>query len=63
MVSNYGAPVLTSFISASRTNFLDTEAFGVREFSVAGALVVGDYLKLTVTKTNGAGFDVKGRMK
>lgn len=58
VVSNYGAPVLTSFISASRTNFLDTEAFGVREFSVAGALVVGDYLKLTVTKTNGAGFDV-----
>lgn len=52
------AAVLTTFISASRTNLLDTEAFGVRAFTVVGALVVGDYLKLTGTKTNGANFSV-----
>ncbi len=48
------ATVLTAFIGASRTNLLDTTAYGLRPFTVAGALVIGDYLELTVTKTNGA---------
>jgi len=50
--------LLTTFVSASHSNFLDTEATGLRGFTVVGALVVGDYLKLSVTKTNGAGFSV-----
>ena len=55
IVSNYAgtAPRLTTFLTASRTNFLDTIAFGRREFDVAGQLVLGDYLNLTVTRTNG----------
>ncbi len=59
-VSNFigSAGVLTTFIGASRTNLLDTTAYGLREFTVAGALVIGDYLELTVTKTNGASFSV-----
>lgn len=54
-VSNYigTAAVLTTGLTASRSNFLDTISFGRREFVVIGALVVGDYLSLTVTKTNG----------
>ena len=52
------AAVLTTFIGASRTNLLDTTAYGLREFTVAGALVIGDYFELTVTKTNGASFSV-----
>ncbi|MBP9902165.1 MAG: TIGR03790 family protein [Verrucomicrobia subdivision 3 bacterium] len=59
-VSNHigSAAVLTSFIRASRTNLLDTEAYGLREYAVVGSLAIGDYLKLTGTKTNGAGFSV-----
>jgi len=52
------ATQLTTRLSASRTNFLDTIAAGRREFLIAGALVVGDYLSLTVTKTNGFGVTV-----
>jgi len=48
------AGVLTTFISASRTNFLDTVARGRLEIDIAGTLVVGDYLQLSATKTNGA---------
>jgi len=59
-VSNHigSAAVLTTFIAASRTNLLDTTAYGLREFTVAGALVIGDYLELTVTKTNSTSFSV-----
>jgi uncharacterized protein (TIGR03790 family) len=48
------APALTTFVAASRTNFLDTVAFGIRTFLVANAPSAGSYLVLTVTKTNGA---------
>ena len=47
------APALTTFLAASRTNFLDTIAFGIRGFVVANAPSAGSYLLLTVTKTNG----------
>ncbi len=50
--------LLTTFVAASRPSFLDSEASGFRAFTVAGALVVDDYLKLTVTKTNGDSFSV-----
>ena len=54
-VSNHSgsATALTTFIRGSRANFLDTKAFGFRQFTVVGAVVEGDYLSLTVTKTNG----------
>jgi uncharacterized protein (TIGR03790 family) len=44
---------LTTGIAASRTNFLDTVAFGIRGFDIKGAPVNGNYLQLVVTKTNG----------
>jgi hypothetical protein len=43
---------LTTFIAASRTNFLDTVAYGYRNFQVAGSATNGMVLRLTVTKTN-----------
>ena len=47
------ASALTTFLAASRTNFLDTIAFGIRTFTVFNAPSSGSYLLLTVTKTNG----------
>ena len=53
------ASALTTFVAASRTNFLDTVAYGFYGtdglgFSAANTPSVGDYLQLVVTKTNGA---------
>jgi len=47
------APSLTTFIAASRTNFLDTIGFGIRSFIVARVPSSDSYLLLTATKTNG----------
>jgi hypothetical protein len=52
------ASALATFVAASRTNFLDTIAYGFYGsdgigFSVSNAPSVGDYLQLMVTKTNG----------
>ncbi len=47
------AALLTSFISASRSNFLDTPARGIRQFTIVGEVVTNDYLQMTVTRTNG----------
>jgi uncharacterized protein (TIGR03790 family) len=47
------ASALTTFIAASRTNCLDTIAWGVRLFQVQNAPSSGSYLLLTITKTNG----------
>jgi uncharacterized protein (TIGR03790 family) len=54
-VSNHigAATALTSRLHASRTNLLDTIASGRRKFAFVGQLVVGDYLRVTITKTNG----------
>ncbi len=46
---------LASWLNASAGAFLDTVAYGVRGYTNSGsAPAVGDYLQLTVTKTNGA---------
>jgi hypothetical protein len=45
---------LTTFISAARTNFLDTIAWGILPITIGGTVVPGDYLQLTTTKTTGA---------
>ena len=47
------ADSLTTFLTASRTNFLDSIAGGVRSFTVAGVPGAGDFLQIIVTKTNG----------
>jgi uncharacterized protein (TIGR03790 family) len=54
-VSNAIGPALglTTFVTASMTNFLDTVAYGLSGFSVSNAPSVGDYLQLIVAKTNG----------
>ncbi len=47
--------VLTTFINSSGGNFLDSIAWGYRQFRVSGSAPTnGDYLQLVVTKTNGA---------
>ncbi len=55
-VSNHasGGGLLQTYLTSSRTNFLDTPAVGLRQFIVAGEVVTNDYLRLTVTRTNGA---------
>ena len=44
---------LTTFVAASRTNFLDTVAYGFCNFVITNAPQTNDYLQITVTKTNG----------
>ena len=49
------APVLTTSVAASGDSFLDTVAFGIREFSITGGSPsVGAWLQLSLTKTNGS---------
>ncbi|MDB6017423.1 MAG: hypothetical protein JWR19_1912 [Pedosphaera sp.] len=45
---------LSTFVSASRTNFLDSIASGIKTIQISGTPIVGSSLQLTVTKTNGA---------
>jgi uncharacterized protein (TIGR03790 family) len=52
------ASALTTFVHASRSNFLDTIAWGVRSFTIGVGVVTNDVLTLTVTKTNGASVSV-----
>lgn len=47
------ATALTTYVRASGTNFLDTVALGRRGITIAGTVVIGDFLQLTATKTNG----------
>jgi uncharacterized protein (TIGR03790 family) len=55
MVSNSigTAAALTTCIRAGQTNFLDTIAYGLRNFVITNAPQTNDYLQITVTKTNG----------
>lgn len=46
------AAALTTFIAASRSDFLDTLASGRRSFRVTGAPVVGTVFQVTITRTN-----------
>ncbi|TAL07215.1 MAG: TIGR03790 family protein [Verrucomicrobia bacterium] len=54
-VSNHigTASVLTTFLCASRTNFLATVASGWRNFTVTNMPTAGSSLQLVVTRTNG----------
>ena len=47
------ASALTTFVASGTTNFLDTVAYGLGQYSAANPPGVGDYLQLVVTKTNG----------
>jgi hypothetical protein len=47
------ATALTTFLNPSRTGFLDTVATGTRSYAIAANPIAGDFLSLTVTKTNG----------
>ena len=48
-----GGAALTTFLAATGTNLLDTIAFGIRNYYVTNAPNAGDYLQLSITKTNG----------
>lgn len=48
------AGFLSTFVTASRERFLDSPAFGRRSFSVNGSVQIGTWLRLTITKANGA---------
>src|SRR5205823_11941758 len=45
---------LTTWLTASRNTFLDTTANGIRGFEVTGTPLIGNYLQVVVTKTNGS---------
>ncbi len=47
------ADVLSTFLTASRPAFLDSQAVGYRQCTISGSLQSGSYLQLTITKTNG----------
>jgi uncharacterized protein (TIGR03790 family) len=53
--SNYlgSASVLATFVTASRSDFLDSPASGFRNFFVTNVPAPGSYLLMAVTKTNG----------
>jgi uncharacterized protein (TIGR03790 family) len=52
--SSSSSLALTTFITASRASFLDTIAYPIRTFTVYYAPPTNSYLRLSVTKTNGA---------
>jgi uncharacterized protein (TIGR03790 family) len=47
------ASALTTFVAASRSNLLDSIAFGIRNCLVSNPPASNDFLQLSVTKTNG----------
>lgn len=47
------AKALTTFALASGTNFVDSIACGLRNYTVTNAATAGSFLELTVLKTNG----------
>ena len=53
-----GASALTTYLTPSRTNFLDTAAYGFRNFWVTNAPLSNSFLNLTITKTNGTSVSV-----
>lgn len=48
------ASARTTFVSAAQPTFLDSPAHGIKTCTVAGSVQAGTWLRLTVTKTNGA---------
>jgi uncharacterized protein (TIGR03790 family) len=57
-VSNTTGAGATTWLAASGTNFLDTVAYGLRNFLITAPTnpVLGSFLHMTVTKTNGGQF-------
>jgi len=47
------ASELITFVAASRTNFLDSVAYGLCNFVITNTPQTNDYLQITITKTNG----------
>ena len=53
------AAALTSFLAVSGDTFLDSVAYGIRGYTISGgAPKIGDYLQLTITKTDGVAVSV-----
>jgi uncharacterized protein (TIGR03790 family) len=48
------AGALTTLMAPARSVFLDSPAYGIRNCALSGTVQVGVWLRLTVTKTNGA---------
>lgn len=57
-VSNSTGAGATTWLAASSTNFLDTIAYGLRNFLITAPTnpVPGSFLQMTITKTNGTPF-------
>jgi uncharacterized protein (TIGR03790 family) len=51
--STGAAPALSTFATASRSQFMDSPADGYRSFTVNGSIQVGTSLQVSVTKLNG----------
>jgi uncharacterized protein (TIGR03790 family) len=47
------APVLTTWLNAARPGFLDSVATGYQFMTIANAPLVGDWIQVSFTKTNG----------
>jgi uncharacterized protein (TIGR03790 family) len=47
------AGMLSSYLSVSRNQFLDSQAYGNQPYYISGTLQPGTWLRLDVTKTNG----------
>lgn len=60
LVSNStgGAEMLSTYLAASRRTFLDSEACGIRPFSVNGSIQIGTWLQVAMTKTNGVRYSL-----
>jgi uncharacterized protein (TIGR03790 family) len=56
--SSGSAPRLSTFLTASSAEFLDSPAFGFRSCQVSGTLQPGTWLRLTALKTNGTSVSV-----
>ena len=48
------ATTLTTIVTPARSGFLDSTAYGLRNCAASGSVAVGTWLRLTVTKSNGA---------
>jgi uncharacterized protein (TIGR03790 family) len=52
--SQGAASSLSTFVTASRSTFLDSAAYGIRSYNVNGTLQPGVYLQVDIVKINGA---------
>lgn len=52
--SQGAAPALTTYLTASRSKFLSSEAFGIRDYTLQRTPALNSWLQLTMTRTNGS---------